>query len=103
LLASLRERRRGARFFCTAGSVRIFRLKEGIERFMITDINNPAASSKAQSTIFVMNDWVSIDMGQEFNHAPGGSNLLFMDGHVEYVRYPGRWPMSPMMAVLQGL
>jgi len=24
-----------------------------------------------------------------FNHVPGGSNVLYMDGHVEYQRYPG--------------
>lgn len=86
-----------------SGSVTIPRLKEGIERFLITDINNPAASAKAQSDIFVMNDWVSTDLGHEFNHQPGGSNILYMDGHVAFERYPGRWPMNPMMAVMQGL
>ena len=31
-----------------------------------------------------------------FNHIPGGSNLLFMDGHVEFVKYPSNeyGPMS---------
>jgi prepilin-type N-terminal cleavage/methylation domain-containing protein/prepilin-type processing-associated H-X9-DG protein len=86
-----------------AGDVTILRLKEGIERFLITDINNPAGSAKAQSNIFVMNDWVSTDLGQEFNHVPGGSNVLYLDGHVEFIKYPGKWPMNPMMAVLQGL
>ena len=36
------------------------------------------------------------------NHLPGGCNILFMDAHVEYQRYPGPYPMSPAMAVLQG-
>ncbi len=85
------------------GDVTILRLKEGIERFLITDINNPAGSAKAQSQIFIMNDWVSTDLGQEFNHQPGGSNVLYMDGHVEFIKYPGKWPMNPMMAVMQGL
>ncbi len=79
------------------------RLREGIERFTITDINNPAASAKAQSDIAFMCDWVSIDLGQEFNHQPGGVNVLYMDGHVEFIRYPGPWPVSPLMAVLQGM
>jgi prepilin-type N-terminal cleavage/methylation domain-containing protein/prepilin-type processing-associated H-X9-DG protein len=79
----------------------VHRLREGIERFMITDINNPAASAKAQSEIPVMGDWVSTDLGQEFNHAPGGCNFLYMDGHVEFIRYPGKWPVSRLMAVLQ--
>ncbi|HDP34407.1 MAG TPA: prepilin-type N-terminal cleavage/methylation domain-containing protein, partial [Candidatus Hydrogenedentes bacterium] len=33
------------------GSNTIYRLMEGVERFMITDINNPGASAQAQSTI----------------------------------------------------
>ena len=27
-----------------------------------------------------------------FNHIPGGGNVLFMDGHVEFQRYPSEWP-----------
>ncbi len=84
-----------------SGPVTMYRLREGVERFMITDINNPAASAQAQSGIPVMADWVSAGMGQEFNHAPGGSNILWMDGHVSFLRYPGEWPESPLMAILQ--
>ncbi|NIA13436.1 MAG: DUF1559 domain-containing protein [Nitrospiraceae bacterium] len=88
-------------FSGTVSDVTLYRLREGIERFSITDINNPAASAQAQSTIPVIGDWVSADIGQEFNHAPGGSNFLFMDGHVEFIRYPGKWPVSKTMALLQ--
>lgn len=84
-----------------ASTFTLYRLREGIERFMITDINNPASSAQAQSEIPVCGDWVSTDLGQEFNHAPGGCNFLYMDGHVEFIRYPGPWPVSPMMAILQ--
>ena len=38
----------------TGGGNTVYRLREGIERFTITDINNPAASATAQSDIFVM-------------------------------------------------
>lgn len=66
----------------------IYRLREGIERFLITDINNPSASQNAQSEVFVMFDQFSaygaIDF---FNHLPGGCNVLYMDGHVEFIRY----------------
>lgn len=65
----------------------IYRLREGIERFLITDINNPAASARAQSDTFIMVDAVSTNV-QDYNHLPGGSNVLFMDGHVEFQRYP---------------
>ena len=65
----------------------LYRLREGIERFFITDINNPAASTMAQSEVAVM--WDSIGMNAwAFNHVPGGSNVLYMDGHVEFMRYP---------------
>ena len=70
------------------GSSTIYRIREGIERFLITDINNPAASSQAQSEVYVMLDQFSaygaIDF---FNHLPGGCNVLYMDGHVEFIRY----------------
>jgi prepilin-type N-terminal cleavage/methylation domain-containing protein/prepilin-type processing-associated H-X9-DG protein len=68
------------------GGSTIYRLREGVERFMITDINNPAASAKAQSSIPIMFDQVAT-VPELFNHVPGGSNLLFMDGHVEFSRY----------------
>ncbi len=81
------------------------RLKEGIERFFITDINNPAAGALAQSALPVMWDaWANdskgwINAGNQaaaiarFNHVPGGSNVLWMDGHVEFLRYPSRMPV----------
>ncbi len=71
-------------------STTIYRFREGIERFMITDINNPAASAMAQSTLFVMMDLFGASGAvQYFNHVPGGCNVLFMDGHVEFIRYVG--------------
>lgn len=78
----------------------VYRLREGIERFFITDINNPAASSKAQSEIAVMWDTAIVAMSPmadhrpSFNHIPGGGNSLFMDGHVEFIRYPGKFPIN---------
>ncbi|MBX7259544.1 MAG: hypothetical protein K1Y02_24505 [Candidatus Hydrogenedentes bacterium] len=64
-----------------------YRLREGIERFFISDINNPAASSQAQSELPVMWDEISGDEASHFNHVPGGCNVLYMDGHVSFVRY----------------
>jgi prepilin-type N-terminal cleavage/methylation domain-containing protein/prepilin-type processing-associated H-X9-DG protein len=80
-----------------AGSDVVHHLKEGIERFMITDINNPAGAAMAQSTIFMMWDRVS-ENPQDFNHVPGGCNILYMDGHVEFVKYPGKAPVSKRFA-----
>ncbi|HPP59356.1 MAG TPA: DUF1559 domain-containing protein [Candidatus Hydrogenedens sp.] len=71
------------------GGNTIYRLREGIERFLITDINNPAASNNAQSSIWIMMDTFSAGgvAGDLFNHIPGGCNVLYMDGHVEFIRY----------------
>lgn len=79
----------------------IYRFREGIERFFITDINNPAASAQAQSEIPVLSDWVTADQSDDnqFNHLPGGSNVLYMDGHVEFLKYPNEWPVSPLFAI----
>ncbi len=72
------------------------RLREGVERFFITDINNPAGSAVGQSELPVM--WDAIAMGAAmFNHVPGGANVLYLDGHVEYQGWnggEGRFPLN---------
>jgi prepilin-type N-terminal cleavage/methylation domain-containing protein/prepilin-type processing-associated H-X9-DG protein len=65
------------------------RLRQGVERFFITDINNPAASSEAASTIAVMWDVFSDKNPKHMNHVPGGGNVLYLDGHVEFMKYTG--------------
>ena len=85
------------------------RLREGIERFFITDINNPAAGAEAQSSIPAMMDawaqqtgwWNAFSGGAiddrgtaKFNHIPGGSNVLYMDGHVEFVKFGSKFPVA---------
>ena len=84
----------------TAGGRRVLRLREGIERFLITDLTQPAAGARAQSTIPIMWDTfgnpanaASTAGGLVFNHLPGGCNVLYMDGHVEFVRFPGKYPI----------
>ena len=76
----------------------ILRLKEGIERFLITDINNPAGSAQAQSTIFLVMDDTNAGNPELMNHIPGGGNVLYMDGHVEFLRYPSETPYSRFYA-----
>jgi len=84
-----------------AGGDTVYRLREGIERFLITDINNPAATAKAQSEVWIMHDAVS-PVVKNFNHVPGGANVLYMDGHVEWVRYPGPSPVNFLWATAVG-
>jgi len=88
-------------------SNKVYRFREGIERFLITDINNPGASAMAQSTLFVMADGVATSLA-EFNHIPGGSNILYMDGHVAFQRYeqngdgPINGPVASFVGALLG-
>jgi len=79
------------------GGSAVYRLREGIERFLIQDINNPAASAKSQSEVFMMWDLVSDDT-YHYNHVPAGANVLFLDGHVTFVKYPGPAPVTANMA-----
>ncbi|HOQ90250.1 MAG TPA: DUF1559 domain-containing protein [Candidatus Hydrogenedentes bacterium] len=81
----------------------VYRLREGIERFFITDSNNPAASSQAQSNVYIMTDIVA-SRSEKFNHLPGGANVLYLDGHVEFIRFPGPRisPVTRAFAVLIG-
>jgi len=76
----------GGGFIGSGDSNTLLRLKEGITRFLITDINNPGATAQAQSTIWMVADQLG-DNPSGFNHIPGGSNVLYLDGHVEFVRY----------------
>ena len=71
------------------GSEKIFHLRAGVERFLITDINDPVATSSSESRIAVMNDFLATNP-YIFSHIPGGANILYMDGHVEFVKYPGK-------------
>lgn len=92
----------------TAGTNMVRRLKEGIERFFITDINDPARASLAESEVPVM--WDTYGSGEftdsgdaqiVFNHLPGGSNVLYMDGHVEFSHYPSAYPITNDSQVLK--
>jgi len=87
-----------------------YRLREGIERFSVTDIDNPAGSALAQSDVVVMFDSFSNTgwgLGTEhvarFNHLPGGSNVLYMDGHVEFKKLGQEPVVDPGLDVMCNL
>jgi prepilin-type N-terminal cleavage/methylation domain-containing protein/prepilin-type processing-associated H-X9-DG protein len=88
-------------------------LREGIERTFITDINSPAAGTIGQSKLLVMCDNFTTIYASKyqddpdhpdeeeggtllFNHLPGGANILYMDGHVEFLPWDSKSPvMNP--------
>ncbi len=78
---------------------KIYRLREGVERFFITDLNNPASAAMMQSEIPVL-------IESPHHNDPMGGNVLFLDGHVEYIRYSpnGKFPMiEEAMNILRAL
>jgi prepilin-type processing-associated H-X9-DG protein len=86
------------------GSNMVYRLKDGVERFLITDINNAGSANVSQSSVWIMFDLVATTPSA-FNHVPGGSNVLYMDGHVEFKKYSkdGEVPVNAAMATFVGL
>ncbi len=62
----------------------LYQLREGIDD---STVNLPSCKA-AKSEIPVMIERV------ENNHEPKGGHVLYMDGHVEFVPYPGKWPMT---------
>lgn len=88
-----------AAFLATPEQETMLRLREGVERFLITDINNAGASAQAQSEIDILNDRTA-NSTENFSHLPGGSNILYMDGHVSFVKFPGAPPVTRMAALL---
>lgn len=66
---------------------KVYRLRDGVERFFVTDANNAAAKAKAQSEIWVMHDVLHEEV-DKYPHAyssrvPAGAYVLYLDGHVE--------------------
>lgn len=74
------------------------RLKRGVERLITTDIGNPNADKKAEGEIIVAFDTfgavVDADTtagDRSFNHLKQGCNVLYLDGHVRFRKYPSIW------------
>jgi len=65
-------------------------------------VNNPAATEKSASEIFLMYDSTSTEVS-DYNHVPGGSNVLNLDGHVDFLQYPGPAPLSRVFAQTQSI
>jgi prepilin-type N-terminal cleavage/methylation domain-containing protein/prepilin-type processing-associated H-X9-DG protein len=75
----------------TGEAITLIRTREGAERFLITDINNPAAATASAATMPILWDKWRTDQGRpmpgNLNHV-AGANVLFLDCHVEFAKYP---------------
>jgi prepilin-type N-terminal cleavage/methylation domain-containing protein/prepilin-type processing-associated H-X9-DG protein len=91
-------------YFGSGGGETVYRVREGIERFLITNINNAAQGAQAQSTVYIMFDTIADNVAL-FNHVPGGSNVLFLDGHVDFIKFreapPVTTPVAKLVTFLQ--
>ncbi len=78
----------------------LYRLREGVERFVIPDMIGPGVSVRLPSRVPVMVERLG-------NHEVSGGNVLYLDGRVEFLEYPGEWPMTPttmhLLEALNGL
>jgi prepilin-type processing-associated H-X9-DG protein len=64
----------------------VMAMRQGVARFMITDINAPWRGFEGESRLPVFFDQLSVVV-TDFNHVPGGTNVLYLDGHVSYEKY----------------
>lgn len=65
----------------------LYALRRGIERAFITDISDPNAVLKAQSEVPIV--WALPKSDGAFGY------VLFLDGHVEKILCPSKYPMDP--------
>lgn len=68
------------------GKGKLYRLREGVERLY--------AENRDADESFTMQSIIPLMIERPDNHMPKGGNVLYMDGHVEFIRYPGQWPMT---------
>lgn len=69
------------------------RFREGVERFLITDINNPASSTPAQATVPLLFEATPSSHPSSDNAA----HVLYMDGHVELVSQGTKFPVTKVV------
>jgi prepilin-type processing-associated H-X9-DG protein len=69
----------------------LYRLIEGVENRVLDrlEINGtePGGLARAHPRIPVLIERVG-------NHKPKGGNVAYLDGHVEFIPYPGKWTMT---------
>jgi prepilin-type processing-associated H-X9-DG protein len=88
-----------------SGGDMINRLTQGVDRFLIQDINTVFTGDETGASVIpVMWDQISTNI-VEFSHVPAGQNCLFLDGHVEFHRYDtnsSKFPFSALYAAVNG-
>ncbi len=89
-----------------SGGAKVFRLRTGIARFLTTDANpSSTVLAETEGRIPVLFDaFASANTVAYFNHLPGGSNVLYLDGHVAFSRFPNAvGPVTKPVGQILGL
>jgi prepilin-type processing-associated H-X9-DG protein len=85
-----------------SGRDTLYRLRDGLARYQVTDICNEAAANQARKKTAIM--WDAIPPRAAMPGAEGqGANVLFLDGHVEHLEWhagSGRFPVNTAGSIL---
>jgi prepilin-type N-terminal cleavage/methylation domain-containing protein/prepilin-type processing-associated H-X9-DG protein len=88
-----------------AGGSMLNRLSSGVDRFLISDINQILTGKESGASVVPI-QWDQVStMISEYSHVPAGITVLYLDGHVEFKRYDkttSDYPMSPLYAAMNG-
>ena len=77
-------------------------LRQGVERFFLGDEAASSAPVAMRSQIPVIIERPSRHRTIRNESEAYGGNVLYLDGHVEFVVYPGKWPMTEKTIELLG-
>lgn len=76
------------------------RLKRDVEYFFVENRSDPLAAANTRAAIPIMFETVESTV---FGSDPDGANILYLDGHVDYVRFGSQFPVTAdVQAVLSG-
>lgn len=83
-----------------AGGDKFLRMQEGVNRFFVRDINRPSLGAVSDAQIPVLFDAMSVYGTIAPNHfVPAGANVLYLDGHVQFLRL-SRGSLNPPITEL---
>lgn len=78
---------------------RMFRLHTGIPKQFGITRENGLPLTPAERIPVLFDRFETFAGVAYFNHMPGGSNVLFLDGHVQFVKYKAMYPCTHNMGV----
>ena len=67
------------------------RLKRDVEYFFVENRSDPQAAANTRATIPIMFEKAE---STAFGRDPDGANVLYLDGHVDYVRFGSHFPVT---------